>query len=591
MHVSSAQTLALAIGLGALVSLLCARARLPAVLPLLLAGFALGRSGLGLVDADELGAGLGALTSVAIGLLIFEGGLHLSGRELSKAPKAIPRLLTIGAIITASGVAVAARFIVGVPWPVAIIIGAALIVTGPTVVQPILRRVRLTPALHTSLAAEAILIDPIGVAATVIALDIVLESIGAEARPLAQVFFTYARMIFGGIVVGVVVGAASRGLVALLTRSAPLAASGLNLLAVTSCMVAVGLGEWMAPEGGLVAATICAVMLANLRTITVRDVHEFHEQVSGLLVGTLFILIASRVELASLRELSWRDAAFVGAVILIIRPLCIAVSTIGTTLTTRERLFAAFMGPRGIVAASVAALATDRLARAASPDSDIVAFAGKVETLVLLVIITTVAISASLAAPVARALGVAAGTPGGLLIVGAHRLGVALGAALQAAGVRVTLVDANEERAAMAESAGLRVVRGDATDTAWMEESALAPDLGWVLAWTGNPVVDRVVARWGAARLGPGRGVMWTADGLAEPALSPGVSGFRALLDLIGAIDKGASRISRTAAPTPDRPVLAAIESGRVVSIGRAPAQPGKHELLTIEEITARPAD
>lgn len=590
MHATSAQTLALAVGLGALVSLLCARARVPAVLPLLLAGFALGKSGFGLVDGDALGTGLGALVSVSIGLLIFEGGLHLSGRELAKAPRAIPRLLTIGAFVTAAGVALAARFIVGVPWPVAVIIGAALIVTGPTVVQPILRRVRLTPALHTSLAAEAILIDPIGVAATVIALDVMLESIGAEPRPIGHFLLVYSRMIFGGVFVGLLVGAAARGLVAVLSRNAPLSASGLNLVAITSCMVAVGLGEWMAPEGGLVAATICAVVLANLRTITVRDVHEFHEQVSGLLVGTLFILIASRVELASLRELSWRDAAFVAAVILVVRPLCVGISTIGSPLTGRERLFAAFMGPRGIVAASVAALAADRLAHAAPPGSAVAAIAGKVETLVLLVIITTVTICASLAAPVARALGVAAGTPGGLLIVGAHRLGVALGAALQAAGVRVTLVDANEDRAALAESAGLRVLRGDATDAAWMEETALTPDLGWVLAWTGNPVVDRVVARWAAARLGAGRGKMWTAEGLADPAAAaPGVSGLRPLLDLVAAVDRGATRVSRASSPAPT--VLATIDGARVVGLGRPITVPARHEFLVLEDQTARPAD
>lgn len=266
MHQAAAQTLALAVGVGALVSLLCARLRIPAVLPLLLVGFAMGVSGLGLVDARDLESGLRAIVSVSIGLLIFEGGLHLSARELGKAPRAIPRLLTIGALLTGVGVACAARFAVGLPWSIAAVLGAALIVTGPTVVQPILRRVRLTPSLHAALSAEAILIDPIGVVATVMALEVVLLVIGEHSATAAQLSLQAARTVLGGLGMGLAVGLAARGAVWALTRRAPLTASGLNQLAIAACMISVGMGEWVAPEGGLVAATLCAVLLANLRT-------------------------------------------------------------------------------------------------------------------------------------------------------------------------------------------------------------------------------------------------------------------------------------------------------------------------------------
>jgi NhaP-type Na+/H+ or K+/H+ antiporter len=582
MHQAAAQTLALAVGVGALVSLLCARLRIPAVLPLLLVGFAMGVSGLGLVDARDLESGLRAIVSVSIGLLIFEGGLHLSARELGKAPRAIPRLLTIGALLTGVGVACAARFAVGLPWSIAAVLGAALIVTGPTVVQPILRRVRLTPSLHAALSAEAILIDPIGVVATVMALEVVLLVIGEHSATAAQLSLQAARTVLGGLGMGLAVGLAARGAVWALTRRAPLTASGLNQLAIAACMISVGMGEWVAPEGGLVAATLCAVLLANLRTVTVKDVHEFHEQVSGLLVGTLFVIIASRVDLAALGRLTWRDGVFVGAIVLLVRPACVFVSTLGTTLSVRERMFAAFMAPRGIVAASVASIAATQL-KFASPE--LAAEAAKFETLVLLVIVVTVAMTGTLAGPVARLLRVEAGQPGNVLIVGAHRLGVAFGLALRDAGISVLMVDSNDDRAAAAEALGLRVARGDATDPSWLEEQTVPLEVGWVVAWTGNPVVDRVVARWGLSRFGAGRAAAWTPRGLSSSVSAGEKSGLKMLLELVDRVQGGRVEVRRWTGVPENRVLLAEMKSGKLITLAPAATGDGSRELIGVVDV------
>ncbi len=579
MHDGAAQTLALAVGVGALVSLICGRLRIPAVLPLLLIGVAMGSSGLGLVDAGQLGNGLKAIVSVSIGLLIFEGGLHLSARELGKEPAAIPRLLTYGVVLTGVGVALAGRYAAGLPWTAAAVLGASLIVTGPTVVQPILRRVRLTPRLHASLSAEAILIDPIGVVATVSVLEVVLLTIGAKTATGQELAILATRMIVGGLAVGLAVGLAARGTAWLLSLRSPISASGLNLLAVASCMMAVGLGEWFAPEGGLVAATLCAVLLANLRTVTVKDVHEFHEQVSGLLVGTLFVLIASRVDLAALKDLNWRDGLFVAAVVLIVRPVSVLLSTLGTALSARERVFASFMAPRGIVAASIASIAGAQL-RAAGPE--LAVDAARFELLVLLVIIVTVALAGTFAVPVAKLLKVEAGHPGGILFIGAHKLSVSFGLALRAAGVGVLLVDSNEDRAAVAEAAGLRVARGDATDTAWLDEQAVAANLGWLVSWTGNPVVDRVVARWGQIRFGSGRAAAWTTHGLST-SITPGdKSGLRALLELIDRIQVGREMVLKWTAPAGDRLLLAEMKGGKVIALAPSAQNTEPRDLIAV---------
>lgn len=581
MQHGAAQTLALAVGVGALVSLFCSRLRIPAVLPLLIAGFAMGGAGLGLVDGASLGDGLRAIVSVSIGLLIFEGGLHLSARELGKAPRAIPRLLTLGALITGTGIALAGRFVCGLPWTVSAVLGAALIVTGPTVVQPILRRVRLTSGLHAALSAEAILIDPIGVVATVLTLEVVLLTVGEHAGTASDLAIQAMRTVFGGLAIGLAIGLAARGTAWLLTRRSQLSTSGLNLLAVAACMISVGLGEWIAPEGGLVAATICAVLLANLRTVTVKDVHEFHEQVSGLLVGTLFILIASRFELTALSQLTWRDAALVAIIVLLIRPLSILIATLGSSLTGRERVFAAFMAPRGIVAASVASIAGTQL-RAASPD--LAVDAARLETLMLVVIIVTVALTGTLAAPVARLLRVEAGQPGGVLIIGAHKLGLALAHALRECGIPALLVDSNEDRAAAAESLGFRVARGDATDTAWLEEQSVANETGWVISWTGNPVVDRVVARWGMLRFGAGHSAAWTPHGLSAAATPGDKSGLRMLLELIDRVQVGGATVSTWTGMAEGRMLLAEVKDGRLISLAPAPSSAAPRQLIGICE-------
>ena len=202
---SAPTSIALALGAGALVAAGCRAVRVPAPIPLMLTGAALGMSGLGVVDPESLGPALKALITLSIGLLIFEGSLHLNKEELSRAPRAVWGLLTVGALATWAGSAWAAHALLGFPWALALLLGAALIVTGPTVVQPILRSLKVSPRVHTALTAEAVLIDPLGVVATVATLEVIKLYSAAQGGVslAAEGFWLLARPLASGAAIGV----------------------------------------------------------------------------------------------------------------------------------------------------------------------------------------------------------------------------------------------------------------------------------------------------------------------------------------------------------------------------------------------------
>lgn len=511
MAEQAAQTLALAVGVSALVTVACRRMRFPALLPLLAVGLGLGTSGVGLIDGGSMGPALKGVVTVAIGLLIFEGALHLNREELAQAPRAVWGLLTVGALVTWVASAAAAHWILGLTWPLAAVLGATLIVTGPTVVQPILRLVRVSPRLHAALGAEAVLIDPIGVVATVATLEVVRLSM--DSGPGLQVaghgFWAFVKTMGGGAGVGALAGIGGRWLLTFLGRSGRPDPQLLNLLAVGLCMTCVGVAEAIAPEAGLAAVTICGMFVARTRVLGATELRSFKELLATILVGTLFVLLASRFDAASFRALTARDGLFVLAMIFVVRPACVLAATWRSSLTWRERTFASLFAPRGIVALSVAAIVASELAHApaggaASPG------ASRLEPVMFLVIVGTVTFATIASPMLAWALKVRAGRGNAVVLVGAHPLSVAFAQALRTHGIHARLIDRNASRVTQARRDGLDAVAGDATDTRWLDDAGAPHDAGWVLAWTGNDDVDLIAARWGVERFGPGHAFLWS---------------------------------------------------------------------------------
>lgn len=569
MYDPAAQSLALSLGVSALVTVACRKIRFPALLPLLAVGLVLGPSGLSVIDGSSLGETMRAAVTVAIGLLIFEGALHLNREELSHAPRAVWGLLTIGALVTWLGAALAAYWVLDLPVALAVVLGAALIVTGPTVVQPILRLVRVSPRLHSVLGAEAVLIDPIGVVATITTLEVVRlsERVGPDLAMAGEGVWLFVKPILGGAGVGVAVGMIGHFILGRIDRRGKADPQFLNLFAVGLCMTCVGIGEAFAPEAGLAAVTVCGVWVAHARILGATELRSFKELLATLLVGTLFVLLASRFDLAQLRSVGRREILFVAVLLVAVRPACILLSTWSSKLSWPERIFASLFAPRGIVALSMIAIVAADLGgwpgeSAGEPVSSFARAAARLEPIMFVVIAGTV-LSATVLTPVlARVLGVRAGRGNGLLLIGAHPLSVALARALAPHKVHARLVDRNPSRVAEAAQEGIEVVMGDATDTRWLDDAGAHHDTGWVLAWTGNDDVDLVGARWGEERFGPGHAAAWSNKPARGPLGRLDIGAGTALASVLDDLGSGRHRIADVTRPEMLAHVLLWMDNG-----------------------------
>ena len=533
---SAAQSIALSIGLSALVTVACRRLRVPALLPLLVVGLVLGTSGLRVVDGDSLGESLSGLITLAIGLLIFEGALHLNEQELGRAPRAVWGLLTAGAAATWLGAAAAAHLLLGLSIPISILLGASLIVTGPTVVQPILRIIRVTPRLHTALAAEAVLVDPIGVVATITTLEVLRLYVltGPQLGLAKEGMWIFAKPLLGGAGVGVVMGLIGYWLLRAIGRAGKPEPQLLNLVAIGVCMTCVGLGEAITPEAGLAAVTICGVLMARARVLGATELRAFKELLAVILVGTLFVLLASRFNAERLRTLTWREGLFVLVLVFCVRPVVVWLSTWRSALDSRERLFAATFAPRGIVALSVATVASTDLGRVlAGPEGTatserahaLLEDSRRLELVMFVVIAGTVLLASTVSPVVALILKVRASTGTAVLLVGAHPLSVALAQLLGTLGIETRIVDSNETHVEVAVRAGIPALVGDATDLRWMDDVGSPHGTGSVIAWTGNHDVDQLVARWAEARVGEGHAALWSNKPARGPLERADISG------------------------------------------------------------------
>lgn len=572
------QTLALAVGAGCLISLFCDRLKVSATLPLIAAGFALGPYGAKVIDASSLGDSLSAMISVIIGLLIFEGGLHLNRKELSHAPRALAGLLTVGVALTYAGVAAAAHYVVGLSWPTSLVLGGMLVVTGPTVIQPMLKRLPLTPPLHAALAGEGILIDPIGVIIAATTVELVAAHytggmVGPTADSLMHVFKPFAV----GTGVGVALGLAARWLIELISRKQRIGADLVHMLAMGTCMVSVGAGEAFAPEAGLVAAALCSVIMANTKMLGISEMREFKQRLASIFVAMLFILLSSRLDLRELVKVPPAMWVFVGSLIVVVRPLSAVVSTIGSKLEFRERMFISLFAPRGIVAASLGSLLAAQLAgpiaaQLADPEAqaDLIAEAKLLEQLVFMAVIGTIAWAAITGPTLARLLGVRVPSREGVVLVGAGALAQKIGAILLARGVPVHLVDRNRQRVEAARADGVEASAADATDARWMDDNINRPELGWLLPMTGNPDVDMIAARWAEERFGKDR-VLWPRpliEGPAEMTID---------MNAINAGEIGQLQVAEGPAGTPaDVALFSMDERGRVGPAEWAVSKPGR---------------
>jgi NhaP-type Na+/H+ or K+/H+ antiporter len=453
------------------------RLRLPSILMLLVIGFLAGPL-LGWIDPDvSIGPLLFPLVSLSVGVILFEGGLTLSAKELASTGRVIRNLITSGALVAWLGASFAAWWLLDMSPSLAFLFGAILVVTGPTVVGPLLRHVAPKGRVGSIIKWEGILIDPVGATLAVLLFETILARGVGHATVLA----------LSGLVMTVIAGglAGCAGalvfVVAMRRRLIPdFLENAFTLMLVVAVQTS---ANHMQHEAGLLAVTVLGVALANQRAVDVRGILDFKKNLQVLLLAGLFIVLAARMRLDDFRGLGQEAVLFLAVLILVVRPLTVIVATWKSDLDWRERVFLANLAPRGIVAAAVSALFSMRLAEAGIPGASTLA------AYTFLVIVGTVTFYGLTAKPVARWLGLADANPQGLLILGAHEWARALAAVVQESGFRVTLVDTNAAAVERARAEGLKAV---CTNILADSAGDALPESGYnhFVALTSNPEVN-----------------------------------------------------------------------------------------------------
>ena len=474
-------TLALALAAGVCAQSAARHLRIPGIVLLLAAGVGLGPDGLGWVQPRELGMGLYTIVDIAVAVILFEGGLNLQMSRLRREQAAIRRLVTWGALTTLAGGALACRFLLDWDWGAAILFGGLVVVTGPTVVGPLITELRLKQRVATVLEAEGVLIDPIGAILAALLLDVVLAP---NVDALASGGLGLAWRIGFGAVSGIAAGF----LIAWSLRVRRLVPEGHeNIFVLAMVLLLFEVCESVVTHSGILAVTSAGVAVGNLRTLVDRDLREFKDQLSVLLIGLLFIMLAADVRFEQVQALGWPGLWVVAALVLVVRPLGVFLSSLGSELSRRERLFVAWVAPRGIVAAAVASIVAGALERAGMQGGP------ELRALVFLTIACTVLLAGATAGPVASWLGVRMPGRNGVAILAANALGLALADALRAGGRPVVFLDSNPQSCRDAEERGYNVVYGNAIQERTMQRARLE-SVDTTVALTTNKTLNGVFA-------------------------------------------------------------------------------------------------
>ncbi len=486
--------LALIPALGLAAQWLAWRTSLPGILLLLLFGVILGN----FVCPDDLLAELTGgestasaeilfpLVSLAVAVIMFEGGLTLQFSELREAGRAALRLCTLGAVITFVGASFAARWTLQFDWSLCFLLGAILVVTGPTVIGPLLRQVRPSRRVSATLKWEGIVIDPIGAVLAVLVFEQLM------VHPDESSVVTAIGMLIKTTAIGGILGAIGGAGLTFSFRKflVPDHLQGVAALSIGLLLFAVS--NHFAHESGLITVTVLGIWLTNQKGFDIEHIVEFKENLRTLLIGCLFIVLGSRVELGDIAQIGWPGVAFLLLLIVIVRPISALVCLVGTPLEMRERLFVAGLAPRGIVAAAVSSVFALELERSA--DTLMIAGSQQLATVTFLVIVGTVAVYGLAALPLARWLGLADDQTNGVLIAGADAWVCDFAKAVKKAGLPVLLVDSNYNKIAQARIDGLEGVCANILNEHAREDLPLT-GIGCMLAMTANDEVNSLAVR------------------------------------------------------------------------------------------------
>ncbi|WP_158970147.1 sodium:proton antiporter [Paraglaciecola sp. L3A3] len=417
------------------------KVKLPAILPLLIAGLLVGPVA-GFIDPDLLlGDLLFPIVSLSVAIILFEGALTLKMGDLSGHGSMVRNMCTIGALVTWVIVAPLAHFALGMSWQMAFLFGAIVTVTGPTVIVPMLRTVRPNSKISNILRWEGIIIDPVGALLAVLVFEYIISTQDA----LSHTLFAFALTVS----VGVGFGAFFGYVMGLLLRNNVIPHYLINTAVLTIMLGAFEGSNMIAHESGLLTVTIMGMWLANMKRVDVEGILEFKETLSVLLISGLFILLASRIELSAILNLGWGSILVLIGIVFIARPISVIISSLGTGLKWQEIALLSWIAPRGIVAAAVSALFALKLEALNYAQVDLLV------PMVFLVIICTVVLQSLTAVQVTKYLGLRAPPPYGFLMFGGGIFARKFAKELLKQEVTVCIADTNWESISIARMEGI----------------------------------------------------------------------------------------------------------------------------------------
>lgn len=423
--------------------------KLPAIMFLLLAGIVAGPVS-GWLDPDAMfGELLMPVVSLTVGLILFEGALTLKFDELKGINKVVRRLVSSGMLVTWVVIGAAAHYMLGLTWEMAMLFGALVVVTGPTVIVPILRTVRPNIAIANILRWESIIIDPIGALLAVLVFEFIVSRSAGDA--IVHTLITFGRVVG----VGTLIGAAFGYGMGLVLRHHWMPEYLHNMGTLLFVFAAFTISSVVANESGLLAVTVMGIWLANMKRVPIEDMLEFKESLSILFVSALFIVLAARIELRALLDVGPGVVGVLLVIQLVARPLNVFFSTPGTDLTIRDKLLLSWIAPRGIVAAAVSALFAMKLASSGYSEANMLV------SLTFIVILFTVVLQSFTAGFIARWLRVSEPEPKGVLFIGANLVARGLAQQLDRHGFRTLLIDHSVDYIRKARMLGLPTYLGN----------------------------------------------------------------------------------------------------------------------------------
>ncbi|WP_408959774.1 cation:proton antiporter [Natrinema sp. 74] len=476
------------VGLGVVSQLLSAKFRVPSVLFLIVAGVAIGPEGIGVLSVESFGgsSGLSTIVGLSVAIIVFEGAFHLKIDKIREAPSAVLRLTTVGAAIALVGTAASVRLFLGASWEMALLIGALLVATGPTVITPILNVVAVRDRVAATLETEGIVNDVTAAIIAVVVFEAMAESEHATLNDYLQLF---AERLGTGLLVGVIVALVVWGVLQYIDISPDDAPRNARLLTLAGAIVAFGTADYIFPEAGVAAAATAGLILGNADLPYEGDIESFKGDVTLLVLSFVFITLAALLDFDQLFALGLGGVAVVVIVMFVLRPLLVIISTRGDRFTFRETLFMSFAGPRGIIPASVATLFAIRLQNDGIPGNN--AGADLLVGTVFLVILVTVVIEGGFARQIAEKLDV---IPMRVLIVGGGRVGRSLAERLEVRGENVVLIEEDRSVLEQLRNEGFTARQGDGTDIDVLR-GAGADNARIIVAATGDDDANLLVAQ------------------------------------------------------------------------------------------------